>query len=78
MARVVVTLVGHNKENLVGPAVTVGTARWGHNGVDFGKEVELAEGTYTVTVYSAEKAIHTQQAHVPRDGRFTIEIDIEH
>ena len=78
MAKVVVTLVGHNKENLVGPAVTVGTARCGHNGVDFGKEVELAEGTYTVTVYSAEKAIHTQQAHVPRDGRFPIEIDIEH
>ena len=78
MAKVVVTLVGHNKENLVGPAVTVGTARWGHNGVDFGKEVELAECTYTVTVYSAEKAIHTQQAHVPRDGRFPIEIDIEH
>jgi len=77
MAKVVVTLTGHNKENLVGPAVTVGTARWGHNGVDFGKEIEIAEGTYTVTVYSAGKSIHTQQAHVPRDGRYPIEIDID-
>lgn len=59
MAKVIVILVRHNKENLVEPAVTVGVARWGHDKVGFGKEVKLAEGTYTVTVYGAKKAIRT-------------------
>ncbi|MCT7295557.1 hypothetical protein N5I84_05230 [Ralstonia sp. CHL-2022] len=77
MTKVVVKLIGPNKENLIGPAVTVGSKRWGHNGVDFGKEQEVTPGTHTVTVYSADKVVRTLHAEVPNDDHFAIDIDID-